>query len=124
MAAAPQVLVVDDEPRNLNLIEALLAPLGIDQIRAEGGREALEIFRTRPVDLVLLDVMMPEIDGLSVLAEIRRLTPAGERIPVVLVTALGAREDRLRGLEAGADDFLTKPLDPMELRCRVRTFLE
>jgi signal transduction histidine kinase len=121
--AAPQVLVIDDEPRNLNLIEALLAPLGVEALRANGGREGLEMFRAHTVDLVLLDVMMPEIDGLTVLAEIRRLTPPGERVPVVLVTALGAREDRLRGLEAGADDFLTKPLDPTELRCRVRTFL-
>ena len=119
----PKVLVIDDEPRNLNLVEALLAPLGVEALRADGGREGLELFRAHSIDLVLLDVMMPEIDGFTVLAEIRKLTPPGERVPVVLVTALGAREDRMRGLEAGADDFLTKPLDPMELRCRVRTFL-
>lgn len=123
MSAAPRVLVVDDEPRNLNLIEALLAPLGLEVVRAGGGREAIDAFRAQPMDMVLLDVMMPEVDGFTVLSEIRRLTPPGERVPVVLVTALGAREDRMRGLEAGADDFLTKPIDPNEVRCRVRTFL-
>jgi signal transduction histidine kinase len=122
-----RVLVVDDEPRNLNLVEALLSTEGVEVVRAGGGREGIDRFRqavpTGGFDLVLLDVMMPEVDGFAALGEMRRATPAGERIPICLVTALGAREDRLRGLEAGADDFLTKPLDPSELRCRVRTFL-
>lgn len=127
MAALPRVLIVDDEPRNLSLLEALLAPVGVTAIRASGGAEAIELYRAEQArggfDLVLLDVMMPEVDGLSALAAMREATAQGERIPIVLVTALGAREDRLRGLEAGADDFLTKPLDSNEVRCRVRTFL-
>lgn len=122
-----RLLAVDDEPRNLSLLEALLTPLDVAIEKASGGREGIAAYgralESGGFDLVLLDVMMPEIDGLTALAEMRRVTPAGERIPIVLVTALGAREDRLRGLEAGADDFLTKPLDPHEVRARVRTFL-
>lgn len=125
--ALPRVLIVDDEPRNLSLLEALLAAEKVAIERADGGRAAIDAFRRAKAsggfDLVLLDVMMPEVDGFTALAEMRRATTAGERVPIVLVTALGAREDRLRGLEAGADDFLTKPLDPNEVRCRVRTFL-
>jgi signal transduction histidine kinase len=127
MPTAARLLAVDDEPRNLSLLEALLTPLDVTLEKALGGREAVELFQrafeTGGFDLVLLDVMMPEVDGLTALTEMRRATPAGERVPIVLVTALGAREDRLRGLEAGADDFLTKPLDPHEVRARVRTFL-
>jgi two-component system, sensor histidine kinase and response regulator len=122
-----RVLIVDDEPRNLALLEAVLAPLGIETRRATNGVEAVAMFRemhaAAEVDLVLLDVMMPELDGLAALAQMRQSTSEGERIPIVLVTALSAREDRMRGLEAGADDFLSKPLDPHEVRCRVRTFL-
>jgi two-component system sensor histidine kinase/response regulator len=122
-----RVLIVDDEPRNLALLEAVLAPLGIETRRAANGREAVALFRDLhaldEVDLVLLDVMMPELDGFGALAEMRNCTSSGERIPIVLVTALAAREDRMRGLEAGADDFLSKPLDPHEVRCRVRTFV-
>lgn len=117
------VLIVDDEPRNLSLLEAVLAPLGIRTVRATNGLEAVAAFKEASFDLVLLDVMMPVLDGLAALAQMREHTPAAERIPIVLVTALAAREDRLRGLEAGADDFLSKPLDPQEVRCRVRTFL-
>lgn len=127
MASLPRVLIVDDEPRNLSLLEALLAPVGVTAVRAAGGAEAIDLYKAEQqrggFDLVLLDVMMPEVDGLSALAAMREATPQGERVPIVLVTALGAREDRLRGLEAGADDFITKPLDSHEVRCRVRTFL-
>ena len=124
----PRILIVDDEPRNLSLLEALLVGMNVELTRASGGREAIELF-ARAVsgqvtfDVVLLDVMMPEVDGLTALAEMRKTTPASEHVPIILVTALSAREDRLRGLEAGADDFLTKPLDPGEVRCRVRNFL-
>lgn len=126
--ALPRVLIVDDEPRNLSLVEALLATFELDVVRASGGREAIDAFAeaiaTGGFDLVLLDVMMPDVDGLTALEAMRHATPRGERVPIVLVTALGAREDRIRGLEAGADDFLTKPLDPTEVRCRVRNFLD
>jgi signal transduction histidine kinase len=126
-------LVVDDEPRNLGLVEAILegggavegSPLEVTCVSS--GVSAIEQFGAsmsmRPFDLVLLDVMMPELDGFSVLSAMRALTPADERIPIVMVTALGSRDDRMKGLELGADDFLSKPVDPNELRCRARTFL-
>jgi signal transduction histidine kinase len=87
------------------------------------GYEAIAEFQRKRYDLVLLDVMMPGIDGLATLAQLRSLTPPGEHVPIVLITALDARADRLRGLGAGADDFLPKPVDANEVRCRVRTFL-
>jgi two-component system sensor histidine kinase/response regulator len=125
MSPRPRVLIVDDEPRNLSLLEALLSCLDVDVVAAAGGQEAIDVYARDPAgfDLVLLDVMMPEVDGLTALAAMRRATPRDEHVPIVLVTALSAREDRMRGLEAGADDFLTKPIEPNEVRCRVRTFL-
>lgn len=127
MTMSSRVLLVDDEPRNLSLLEAVLAPLEVKTVRAHGGAEAIALYRAAQAqdgfDLVLLDVMMPDVDGLAALAAMREMTPKDERVPIVLVTALNAREDRLRGLEAGADDFLTKPLESNEVRCRARTFL-
>jgi two-component system sensor histidine kinase/response regulator len=126
MSKRPRILIVDDEPRNLSLLEALLSPFDAEIVRAGGGREGIAAFSEANggFDLVLLDVMMPEVDGLTALAEMRRATPVDERVPILLVTALHAREDRIRALEAGADDFCSKPLDPHEVRCRVRTFLD
>jgi signal transduction histidine kinase len=117
-----RVLLVDDEPRNLRLLEVWLSPFGYDLIRAEGGREAIEVFeRTRP-DLILLDVMMPDLDGIDVLTHVRAHESASH-IPVILVTGQTEREDRLRGYEAGADEFLEKPVDRALLLARVRTLL-
>jgi two-component system sensor histidine kinase/response regulator len=121
--AAPKVLIVDDEPRNLALLEAILSTMLIDPTLVANGVDAIAAFERETFDLVLLDVMMPGLDGLATLARLRALTPPGEHVPIVLVTALDARADRLRGLDAGADDFLTKPVDAHEVRCRVRTFL-
>lgn len=129
---AHRVLVVDDEPKNLALVAAILDRTqvegeALELTMAASGAEAIERFgacaATTPFDLVLLDVMMPGLDGLSVLATLRSLAPYGGRVPIVLVTALSSREDRIRGLESGADDFVSKPIDAAELRCRVRTFL-
>jgi two-component system sensor histidine kinase/response regulator len=117
-----RVLIVDDEARNLELLDALLRPLGAEVVRAYGGREALALFEEREPDLVLLDLMMPGFDGLDTLTYIRA-RPGGDEVPVVLVTAHAERELRLRGVEAGADEFLEKPVDGPVLLARARTLL-
>ncbi|HEY6459688.1 MAG TPA: hybrid sensor histidine kinase/response regulator, partial [Polyangiaceae bacterium] len=112
----------DDEPRNLAVLEALLAPLGHKTVLAQDGRAALAEFDARPPDLVLLDLVMPGFDGLDVLNHIRAHA-GGDHVPVILVTAHSERDHRLRGLEAGADEFLEKPVDGSILLTRVRTLL-
>jgi signal transduction histidine kinase len=116
------LLLVDDEPSNLTLLEAFLAPLGHDLTRAVGGREALLAIEKRPPDLILLDVVMPDFDGIDVLTHVRALGPSAY-IPVILITAQTEREARVRGLQAGADEFLEKPVDRAILLARVTTLL-
>ena len=114
-----RVLVVDDILANVRLLEAKLAAEYFEVVTAMNGADALEaVQRTRP-DIVLLDVMMPGIDGIEVCRRIKQ-NPASQHIPVVMVTALDQPEDRIRGLEAGADDFLTKPVNDVALFCRVK----
>ncbi len=114
-----RVLVVDDILANVRLLEAKLAAEYFEVVTAMNGADALEaVQRTRP-DIVLLDVMMPGIDGVEVCRRIKQ-NPATQHIPVVMVTALDQPEDRVRGLEAGADDFLTKPVNDLALFCRVK----
>ena len=123
MEFAPQVLCVDDEPVNLMLLEALLEPVGYTVLTAADGREAQEILQGRKVDLILLDVMMPGTNGFDTCKAIKG-SPHGRHIPVILLTALSAREDRIRGIEAGADDFISKPFDRGEVLARVKMLLE
>jgi diguanylate cyclase (GGDEF)-like protein len=117
-----RVLVVDDDPDILQFVEMNLDMEGFDTHTAESGRLALEIARERPPDLILLDVMMPELDGLTVLRRLRS-SPATASIPVVLLTAKALAEDRVRGLDLGADDYITKPFDIEELLARVKAVL-
>lgn len=121
--AKPRILCVDDEPFNLDLLEALLVPRNYEVIRATSGREALRQIATQKVDLVLLDVMLPEIDGFEVCRRIKE-NEQHRSIPVVMVTALTAKEDRVTGIEAGADDFLSKPVEAIEVLARVRMLLK
>lgn len=117
------ILVVDDQPLNIELLEAHLAPQGYEILTAEDGEAALETIAENAVDLVLLDVMMPKIDGFEVCRRIK----GDERfrnIPVVMITSLSAKEDRIKGIEAGAEDFISKPIDGGEVTARVRMLLK
>ena len=116
------VLVVDDHPLNLELIEGCLADVDCRVITATDGQEALDLFRREGPDLVLLDVMMPKMDGYEVCQRIKE-SPEGKLLPIVMVTALGQIADRVRGLEVGADDFIVKPIERVELVARVRSLL-
>jgi len=118
----PVILCVDDEPGNLKLLERTLVPYGYQVIKANNGREALEIINSRTIDLVLTDVMMPEIDGFETCRRIKE-DECYRHIPVVMITALGSKEDRIRGIEAGVDEFLAKPFDHAEVLARVKMLL-
>src|SRR3954462_12706097 len=120
MELRPGVLVVDVESMTPSLIRASIGAF-CEVLEAASGPAALEQLAARKVDLVLLDVMMPVMNGYEVCKKIKET--ATEFLPVVLVTALGEQEDKNRGLESGADDFLTKPVDRKELLLRTRVFL-
>lgn len=117
-----RVLVVDDIPVNVRLLEAKLSAEYYDVITATSGAEALELIKSEPPDIVLLDIMMPEMDGFEVCRRIKA-DPATALLPVIMVTALNEQSDRVTGLEAGADDFLTKPVRDMALFARLRSLL-
>jgi two-component system KDP operon response regulator KdpE len=114
-----QILVVDDEPRMIRFIRLNLEHDGFDVSEAADGARALDQLRDRLPDLVLLDVMMPELDGFETLRLMREIST----VPVIMLTARGDEDDRVRGLELGADDYITKPFSPRELVSRVRAVL-
>ena len=116
------VLIVDDIAGNTRLVESLLRPDGHAVRTAGGGAEALRLVRADPPDLVLMDVMMPHVDGFEACRALKE-DPTTRMIPVVLVTSLDDSASRIRGIEAGADDFVSKPFNPLELRARVRSLL-
>jgi DNA-binding response OmpR family regulator len=114
-----RILVVDDEPRYLRLLEANLLTEGYEVSTAVDGEDALESFSANPVDLILLDVMLPRVDGFTVCQRIRQFS----KVPIIMLTAKGEEHDRVLGLDAGADDYLVKPFSVMELLARVRAVL-
>jgi PAS domain S-box-containing protein len=116
------ILVVDDQPKNTELLEAHLVPQGYEVVKAANGEEALKILSGNQIDLVLLDVMMPRMSGFEVLEKIRA-DKKTRLIPVVMVTVLKETEDRVKALEAGCDDFISKPFDRHELLVRVKSLL-
>ena len=113
------ILVVDDEARMVRFIQLNLEHDGFQVISAYNGREALEQVRSQLPNLILLDVMMPDLDGFEVLERIREQSA----VPIIMLTAKGEEDDRVRGLELGADDYITKPFSPRELVSRVRAVL-
>ncbi|MGB0579338.1 MAG: response regulator [Limisphaerales bacterium] len=119
---AQKILVVDDEPDAVDLVQFNLSNAGFDVITAADGEEALKKARTYCPDLILLDVMLPEIDGLEVCKLLRR-DAATSGIPIIMLTARAAEIDRILGLELGADDYVTKPFSPRELVLRVKNLL-
>lgn len=119
---AARILVVDDEPANRALLRKLLGHHGYDVVEASDGTAALEAVEHEGPDLICLDVMMPRLDGIEVCRRLRS-QPQHVGIPILLLTALDRPEDRARGLEAGANDFLSKPFDEIELTARIRSLL-
>ncbi|MGL4290962.1 MAG: response regulator, partial [Phreatobacter sp.] len=117
-----RVLVVDDILANVKLLEARLSAEYFDVITAMSGPEALSICERAQCDIVLLDVMMPDMDGFEVCRRLKA-NPVTQHIPVIMVTALDQPSDRVKGLEAGADDFLTKPVNDLALVTRVRSLV-
>ena len=123
MKDKPVILVVDDQPQNIELLEAYLVPQGYEIVKAANGEEALEKLSGNQIDLILLDVMMPGMDGFEVTRRVRQ-DDKHRLLPIILVTALRETEDRVKGIEAGCDDFISKPVDKMELLARVRSLLK
>lgn len=114
-----KILAVDDEQRMVRFIQLNLEQDGFQVITAYNGKEALEQVRTQLPDLILLDIMMPDINGFEVLGKIREVN----NVPVIMLTAKGEEDDRIQGLELGADDYITKPFSPRELVSRIRAVL-
>jgi len=114
-----QVLVVDDEPRIAEICRDYLQRAGFDVITATNGTDALALARTRQPDLIVLDLGLPGMDGLDVTRTLRRQS----NVPIIMLTARVDKDDRLRGLELGADDYITKPFSPRELVARVQAVL-
>lgn len=115
-----RILIVDDEPRYLRLLEANLRTDGYEIATAQDGQQALDVFSSQPpVDLILLDIMMPVLDGFATCQRIREFS----NVPIIMLTAKGEEQDRVRGLDLGADDYLVKPFSATELLARVRAVL-
>ena len=122
MKRSHRILCVDDEDFNLDLLEALLHPHGYETMPAQNGREALAVLASKPVDLVLLDVNMPVMNGHELCRKIKS-DPQLSHIPVIMITSLDSKENKMKGMEAGAEEFLSKPFDQAELLLRIANIL-
>jgi two-component system OmpR family response regulator len=114
-----KILVVDDETKIVEVVESYLEKEGYTAVSANNGREALEVFRREEPDLVILDLMMPDMDGWEVCKRIRAMS----NVPIIMLTAKSQVDDRIEGLSIGADDYVLKPFSPRELVARVRAIL-
>ncbi|HCB01613.1 MAG TPA: hypothetical protein DEP19_04445 [Anaerolineae bacterium] len=122
MTTQSKILIVDDDPLGIATLESMFHNQGFEISQAQNGMNALKMAEQIMPDLILLDVMMPGMDGFEVCRRLRA-TPKLAEVPIIILTALDDRASRLQGIEAGADDFLTKPIDRQELRLRVKTIL-
>jgi response regulator RpfG family c-di-GMP phosphodiesterase len=123
VATKSKILCVDDEPMNLSFLEALLSPRGYEVLTATSGAEAFDVIEKHNVDLVLLDVMMPEMNGFEICKKMKAHEQF-RNIPVVMITGLTEKEHRVKGIESGAEDFISKPIDSLEVIARVRMLLK
>ena len=119
----PVILCVDDEEANLKLLENILVPRGYAVVTAAGGEDALRKIKGQAIDLVLLDIMMPGMDGFDVCRRIKE-DPKLRDIPIIMITALTARQDHVRGIEAGAEEFLAKPIEKTVALARIKLLLK
>jgi two-component system alkaline phosphatase synthesis response regulator PhoP len=119
----PTILVVDDDQQNVELVQAYLEDLACETVAAHDGREALETVAARKPDLILLDVMMPKMSGFEVCRRLKD-DPDTNHIPIIMVTALNEFGDIERGIDSGTDDFVSKPINKLELLTRIRTMLK
>ena len=123
MNSVPRILVAEDEAETRQVLAQMLESLGYEPLLTENGQQAYEMLTDKDPDLVLSDVLMPEMDGFELCAEIKS-NPDTRLIPVVLLTGLGSTEDRVRGIDSGADDFISKPFQFSELSARIRSLLK
>lgn len=123
MTHTPKILIVDDEPFNVDYLEQELEDLNYETISAGNGQEALEKVQTTPPDLVLLDIMMPIMDGFAVLSRMKA-DPALRDIPVIIISAMNDLQSVVKGIEQGAEDYLPKPFEPVLLHARISSSLE
>ena len=119
----PIILCVDDEAANIKLLEKILTPRGYTVVTAASGEEALLMIKSQAIDLVLLDILMPGMDGFEVCRQLKEDQKL-RTIPVIIVTSLSAKQDRIRGIEAGAEEFLSKPFDPTDVLARIKLLLK
>ncbi len=117
-----RILIVDDDPRNVRVLEAMLHAQGYGTVSAMNGKEALKAAEQELPDLILLDLMMPDMNGFEVIEQLKAGNTTHD-IPVIIVTSLDDRESRLYALQAGADEFISKPVDRTELAVRVKNIL-
>lgn len=122
MKDKPIILVVDDQPQNIELLEAYLVPQGYKVVTAASGEEVLEKLSSNQIDPMLLDVMMSGMDGFEVTHRVRQ-DATNRLLPIILVTPLREKEERVKGIEAGCDDFISYPVDKIEFLARVKSML-
>ena len=123
ISGKPIILCVDDEPANLALLQAVLMPQGYEALIANNGAEALRIIGEQQVDLILLDIMLPDVDGFAICRKIKN-DEKFRHIPVIMITGLSSAQHRIKGIEAGAEDFISKPFDHEEVLARIRMLLK